>query len=122
MAVGRVSTANDGGVGGGETILRIEKSSVSHDLAAGKSERTRSSRNEAHENPLPRAFLTSKGIVNLPASVFLESMRLRSWQSTAGTHEVRNAANSTRCGTDRLGMTGHDDESFAENLYEFDPG
>jgi hypothetical protein len=67
-------------------------------------------------------FLTSKGIVNLPASVFLESMRLRSWQSTAGAHEVRNAANLTPCGTDRLGMTGHDDESFAENLYEFDPG
>ncbi len=63
MAVGRVSTANDGGVGGGEgeTILRIEKSSVSHDLAAGKSERTRSSRNEAHENPLPRAFFDQQG-------------------------------------------------------------
>jgi len=62
-------------------------------------------------------FLTSEGIINLPASVFLGSMRLGRWQSLAdaGAHAVWKAGNSTACRTDRLGMTGHDYESFAKN-------
>jgi hypothetical protein len=54
-------------------------------------------------------LLSSEGIVNLPTSVFLESMRLRSWQSladTGGAHAMNKAGNSTPCDMDRLAMIG----------------
>ena len=66
----RVSTANDGGAGGGESIPRSKKSPIFRGLAAGKRKRTRSCRHEADEKHCLVDFLTSKGIFNLPAFVF----------------------------------------------------
>ena len=78
----------------------------------------RSRRHEADENYCLVDFLTSEGIFNLPASVFLESRLLRRGQSLAdaGTHAVRKASNSTAGRSVRLGMTGDGCESFFEIL------
>ena len=69
-------------------------------------------------------ILTSERVVNLPASVFLESMRLRRWKqlADAGAHAVRKTENSTAGRMDRRGMTGDGCESFAEILDSLDPG
>ena len=80
LRVGRASKANDGGAGGDESISRGTESQVFGGRAAGKRMRTRSSRNKANENPCLVDFLTSKGIVNLPQSVFPRSMLLKRWQ------------------------------------------
>ena len=55
---------------GGKSILRGTESQVFRGRAAGKRMKTRSSGNKANENPCLVDFLTSKGIVNLPQSVF----------------------------------------------------
>ena len=62
--------------------------------------------------------------MNLPASVFLESMRLRRWKqlADAGAHAVRKTENSTAGRMDRRGMTGDGCESLAEILDSLDPG
>jgi hypothetical protein len=79
----------------------------------------RSRRPEADENYCLVDFLTSEGIFNLPASVFLESRLLIRGQSLAdaGTQAVRKARNSTAGRSDRLGMTGDGCESFSEILH-----
>ena len=76
-----------------------------------------------NENPCRVDFLTREGIVQLPLSDFLESSLLRRWQSFADAraHAVTKARNSTAGRTDRLGMTGHSGESFAEILHQLDP-
>ncbi len=75
-------------------------------------------RHEADENYCLVDFLTSEGILNLPASVFLESRLLGRGQSRAdaGTQAVRTARNSTAGRSVRLGMTGDGCESFFEIL------
>jgi hypothetical protein len=80
ISVCRVSTANDGGAGGDESISRGTESQVFRGRAAGKRMRTRSSRNKANENPCLVDFSTSEVVVNLPPSDFLESMLLSRWQ------------------------------------------
>ena len=80
ISVCRVSKANDGGAGGGKSISTGKESQDFRGRAAGKRKRTRSSGNKAKENPRLVDFSTSEGIVNLPHSVFLESLLLRRWQ------------------------------------------
>jgi hypothetical protein len=53
------------------------ESQVFRGRAAGKRMRTRSSGKKANEKPCLVDFSISEGIVNLPQSIFLESMLLR---------------------------------------------
>ena len=80
ISVCRVSKANDGGAGGCKSISRGKESQDFRGRAAGKRMRRRSSGKKANEKPYLVDFSTSEAVVNLPQSVFLESMLLRRWQ------------------------------------------
>ena len=82
---------------GGKSISRAKKSHDFREVTAAK----RKKRDGVATRPTKSLrlvdFLTSEGIVNLPPSGFLESLRLGSRQqlADAGTHAMRNAGNST---------------------------
>jgi hypothetical protein len=109
ITVCRVSKANDGGAGGAKAPPGARNHSL---FVISLPENTRERDHVATRPTKTHRLvdsLTSEGIVNLPASIFLESLRLRRWQqfADAGAHTVRKAGKSTPCGTDRLGMTRH---------------
>lgn len=85
IAVGRVSTANGGGVGG----AKGSQESRNHAFFVISLPENVRERDQVATRPAKALrlvdLLSSEGIVNLPTSVFLDSMRLRSWQSLADT-------------------------------------
>lgn len=68
-----------------------KKPQVFRDLAAGKRKRTRSRHGKINKSPPRRSLMTSEGFFNLPSSVDLKALLLRSRQSlaNAGVHAVR---------------------------------
>ncbi len=98
------------------------KSHTSYDFSAGNLERMRSSRHVADENPCLVDFMGSEGVINLSASVVLESMRLRSWQSLvdAGPHPVRKPRNSTASRSDRPGTVANHSPKSCTNSAQTD--
>jgi hypothetical protein len=73
--------------GAGESISRGKKSRVFHDLAAGKRERTRSSHNEANENPLPCGFFDQRGDRQLNCIRFSQIVATQKMAITRGRGE-----------------------------------
>ena len=109
ITVCQVSKAKDGGAGGAKAPPGARNHSL---FMISRPENTRKRDHVATRRTKTHRLvdsLTSEGIVNSPASVFLESLRLRRWQqfADAGAHAVWKAGKSTPCGTDRLGMTRH---------------
>jgi len=61
----------------------------------------------ADENPCLVDFMSSEGVINLSASVVLESMRLKSWQSLVDAGAA-SGEEAQKFDCESLGSTGED--------------